>query len=429
MSIQHDPNAPPVAGPPSRDREQINRALAGLLEISHLVGSVMMLDDILDRIVQITSRLMDVPVCTIYLLNEDGRLVLRSNVGFEPELKGEVSFGPQEGIVGWVAGRGQTLALEDSLPDPRYRPMPSTIEKGCRAYLCSPLRIQDEVIGVMTARKTRVYRFTADDILFFETVCKQVAIVIEKARMYEEKLEAERLAAVAISLSGVAHYIKNVLMTMKGGEYLVERGIEGGDVKRVGEGWSVLRRANRKIRSLVENILSYCSKAEPRLRQVDLNSMIGDMVQTMTETARERGVEIHARLDPRVGQLWIDPESIYDALLNLVTNAIEAVPEGRPGRVQVRTERLGDRNQVLTEVADNGTGIPAEARDKIFNLFFSTKGEKGTGIGLSATRKIVEAHGGSIELESRQGEGTTFQVWLPVNPADRTDAGAIAGGG
>src|SRR5690606_5681099 len=120
-------------------------------------------------------------------------------------------------------------------------------------------------------------------IAFFETVCKQVSIVIEKTRLYSDKIQAERLAAVAVSLSGVAHYIKNVLLTMQGGEYLIERGIEMQNLQRITDGWTVLRRANRKIRGLVENMLNYCSQHKPRLRDVDLNAMITDLAGSLRD--------------------------------------------------------------------------------------------------------------------------------------------------
>jgi len=401
------------------DHARMHRVLEGLLEISNFVGSVMLLDDILDRIVKITGRMMSVPVCSIYLFDEQERLVLRSNLGFEPELIGNASFARREGLPGWVAATGDILALEDATRDPRYAPLPSVLERRCRAYLCAPLRIQEDIIGVMTARKHEDHFFTHDEIILFENICKQVAIVIEKARMYEQKIQAERLAAVAVSLSGVAHYIKNVLLTMQGGEYLVEQGLTLKNLERAGEGWDVLKRSSRRIRKLVENILNYCRQTEPNLREVHLNSMIRDMVRSLRDTARERGVRVQHALDDSIEAIWLDPEIFYDALLNLVVNAMEAIPEGREGRVQIKTTRLSGRNQVLIEVLDNGPGIPEELVGKMFNLFFTTKGKKGTGIGLASARKTVEAHGGTIELApSTPEEGAHFLIYLPINPPE-----------
>ncbi len=400
---------------------KLDRVLTGLLEISNFVGSVMLLDDILMRIVNITSDILDIPVCSIYLFDESHqRLVLRSNVGFEPELIGKASFKLGQGIVGRVAVSGQIATLPDATADPQYEPLPSAFERGYRAYMCAPLRIQEEVVGVMTARKKEVHQFTLEEAMFFETVCKQVAIVIEKSRMHEQKMAAERLAAVAVSLTGVAHYIKNVLLTMRGGEYLVDQGLVREDLQRAREGWDVLKRANGKIRSLVENILNYCRKSEIDTHPVNLNGMIDEMVQSLQELANERGVRLTTYLDPQLGDVWVDPESFYDALLNLVSNAIEAIPEEQTdGYVKVKTRKLQGRNQARINIVDNGPGIPDDIRDKIFNLFFSTKGQKGTGIGLAATRKIIEEHGGTIELKREKIQGAHFAIYLPIQPVEK----------
>lgn len=406
---------------PPQESLPISSTLEGLLQISNFVGSVMLLEDILDRIVHITCGMMRVPVCSIYLFDEEQRLVLRSNVGFEPELKNNASFGIDEGIAGWVASTGEILALSDATHDPRYAPLPSALELGCRAYLCAPLRIQEEIIGVMTARKREVYHFTREDIILFETICKQVAIVIEKARMYEQKIQAERLAAVAVSLSGVAHYIKNVLLTMQGGEYLIDQGLGKDSLPQVRDGWDVLRRASGKIRKLVENILNYCRQTEPNGRAVFINDMLRDMARIVGDSVRDRGIEVTAELDPNVQEIWVDPEIFYDAVLNLTINGAEAIPEDEQGWVKVRTQRLEGRNQVLIEVIDSGPGIPREIHNKIFNLFFTTKGKKGTGIGLASARKTIEAHGGVIELaEPEEGVGAHFQIYMPITPPERS---------
>lgn len=398
--------------------EGLERLLHSLLEISNFVGSVMMLDDILERIVQITSEMMGVPVCSIYLLNEQRQLVMRSNIGFEPELIGQPQFEWGQGIPGWVAMTGEVISLAHPQNDPRYQPLPSALEQGCRAYLCAPLRIQEEVIGVMTARRMDERAYTWNEILFFETVCKQVAIVIEKARMHEDKLAADRLAAVAVSLTGVAHYIKNVLLTIQGGEYLVDQGLLAGQLDKARQGWQVLRRANRKIRGLVENILNYCRQTKLNLRTFDMNDLLREVADSLEELARERHATIQLQLDEHLEPVTCDQDQLYDALLNLTTNALDAMPEDRAGQVILRSVRLEGRHQFLLEVADNGVGIPEEAREKIFNLFFSTKGDRGTGIGLAATRSIVEAHGGTIELESELGRGSIFRLFMPFEPPD-----------
>lgn len=406
---------PPTPLSEVRSSPQVRRSLEGLLQITNLVGSVMLLEDILNEIVRITSGLMSVPVCSIYLFDEaKEKLVLRSNIGFEPELVGRAFFAKDQGIPGYVAQNGDTLWMPDARFHPNYAPLPSTLELHCKAYICAPLRIQQEIIGVMTARRVDVYNFSELDVLFFETICKNVAIVIEKSRLYHEKLQAEHLAAVAVSLTGVAHYIKNVLFTMKGAEFLVDQGLIKEDLRGARDGWEVLKRSNKKIRGLVENILNYCRQEELPNESMQLNDLIEEITRAISVTAAERQVELINQLGENVGAVEINRETLYDALLNLITNAVDAIPHDRPGKVWIHTERLPNRNQVRIDIVDNGTGIPRENQDRIFNLFFSTKGKQGTGIGLAATRKIIEDHKGKIEIINDLDQGAHFAIYLPT---------------
>jgi signal transduction histidine kinase len=414
----------PGPGVKETSRKPPERLVTALLEISNLVGSVMRLEDILNRIAAITAELMDVPICSIYLLNKAGNLVMRSNVGFEPELVDAAFFPPGVGIPGWVAQHGQMVALADATTDPRFAPIGSVRERDTRAYLCAPLRIQEEIIGVLTARSFRVYTFTAEDRAVFQTVSKMIAIVVEKARMYHEKIEAQNLAAIAVSLSGIAHYIKNVMFTTQIAQHTLDRGMQDlNPPEPVRRAWEMLKDSNRKIQKLVADLLGYSREEVRALETVDLNGMIRGLVESLRDQAEKRRVRLVTELDPNLQQARLDGNAIDDVLLNLLTNALDAIPDGRGGTVTVRTFRIPDQNNLRIDVIDDGRGIPPEERHKIFNLFFTTKGQGGSGIGLAASRKIVEQHGGTIEFSSEENMGTRFTVYLPLHPSELVDLG------
>jgi signal transduction histidine kinase len=136
----------------------------------------------------------------------------------------------------------------------------------------------------------------------------------------------------------------------------------------------------------------------------------------LREGARENGVEIVAELDPRIASMVLDPRIVHNALLNLMTNAIDACLFDEEGekrwQVRLRTA-MGPPGWIRLEVIDNGTGMHADVQKKLFTSFFSTKGHRGTGLGLLVTRKMIEAHRGSIAVESSLGQGTTFTIRLP----------------
>ena len=395
--------------------ERFDRRLHGLLEISYLVGSVMELDDILREIANLTTEMLDTPTCSIYLLGPRRQnLTLRAAAGISAALVGTKKLPLGRGLPGIAALENRQIAVPDASKDERHAAVFGSGEEQRHAYICCPLRIRDEVIGVMTARRYgRV--FAPEDYTLFETVCTQVAIVIEKSKMYYDKVEADRLAAISISLSEIAHYIKNLLQGMKGGIYFVDLGLKKGDLEAARKGWEVLQRGNRRIASLVENMLNYSRKLELRFEKHNINSVIYDILHQIDDSAVERGVAIIPETHREIPQVEIDYDRMYDALLNLISNAIDAIPPDRNnGLVQVKSRLSADGKYVEVEIKDNGTGIPPENQGKIFNLFFTTKGDRGSGIGLAVTRKVIEEHEGRILLESAVGKGASFTVQIPL---------------
>ncbi len=393
-----------------------------LLEISNLVGSVMRLEELFHEICRICAGALRTDTCSLYLRedavdrDEPGcrRLVLRATHGLRQELVNQGSFLYGEGIPGWAAQENQTVKVRDSREDSRYAPLDDAPFENFVAYVCVPLRVQYEVVGVLSIRRREPCDWTEEDVLFAEIIAKQVAIVVEKARLYTDKIDAERLAAVAISLSETAHGIKNILQGMSGGRFILEAGIQARDFDRVEKGWGLMQRSVARIERLVKNMLGYSSTAKLELAPGDLNDLLRTMTMEVAEAADLRGIAVEATLDPAIPQVDMDSAALHDALLNLLTNAMDAIPEGTSGgRVSVKTAWDAEKRMVSVDVADNGSGISEEAQKRIFHLFFTTKGTGGTGIGLSVTKKIVEQHHGRIGFRSKEHEGTNFRVELP----------------
>jgi two-component system, NtrC family, sensor kinase len=400
-----------------RRADQSDDLSHALLEISSLLESAGPLDSVLRRIVEITAELMQMPICSIYLSEPDGTLRKRSNVGLNQDLSQQSSFKLDEGIPGWVARHGKLVALSDVTQDPRYASHPSPIMDP-HAYICAPLPTKDRIIGVLSARLMRVKTFTRTECRVFQTVAQMIALVIDKQRLIEERVSTQHLAAVVTSLSEIAHYVKNVMFTEQIAEKTVGSAIENDPaMARIIASWLNLKRANRRIRKLVGDMLTYSRDRELEFEEVDLAAVVVETVNDLRDHALQRGVWIETDLDRRIGKVRLDPSVMADVLLNLITNAIDAIPAGPGGKVVVRTRGVPDRDRYVIEVEDNGAGIPAELRDKVFTLFFSTKGDQGTGIGLAATRKAAERHGGRIEFESQVGRGTVFRVELPRAPS------------
>jgi signal transduction histidine kinase len=242
----------------------------------------------------------------------------------------------------------------------------------------------------------------------------EMATDITHLRLLErEKLEAERLAAVGQTVAGLAHGIKNILMGMEGGIYVMQSGLEKGEAKKIDRGMQMLGRNVERISTLAKNLLSFSKGTVPKVALEDPNRVAREVVDLYSDMAAAAGVRLEAELQEGLAPAALDREGIHTCLANLVSNAIDACCAGETAgcRVVVRSGEV--RGVLRYEVSDNGCGMDYNVKSRIFTTFFTTKGTGGTGLGLLTTRKIVQEHGGRIDVETAQGKGTTFRILLP----------------
>jgi len=235
----------------------------------------------------------------------------------------------------------------------------------------------------------------------------------EIKRLEQEKLEAERLAAVGQTVAGLAHTIKNLLMGLEGGMYMVDSGFHRNDAKRIADGWEVLQRNLQKTTTLVKDFLGFAKGRLPELRTVAPNAIAGGIVDLYRDTARLQGVEVVLDAGADVREAPLDCKGMETSLTNLISNAIDAAAMREEGGGKVLLRTRDESDDLVFEVIDNGCGMDWEVKGKVFTTFFTTKGGKGTGLGLLTTRKIVHEHGGRIEVESTPGQGSVFRIRLP----------------
>ncbi len=245
----------------------------------------------------------------------------------------------------------------------------------------------------------------------------------EIQRLQQAKEQAERMAAVGNTVAGLAHYIKNILNGLKGGGYVINSAISKGDLSLMGKGWAMVEKNIDQISAIVMDMLTYSTKRQPHYEPVDPNDVAGEVLSLVEDRTRLSHVRLESELTPGLPPVSMDRTGIHRALLNLVTNAIDActlegIIEGT-GRVWVRTDRPPGWG-VRFEVRDNGTGMEEDTQQRLFSDFFTTKGYKGTGLGLPVTEKVVREHGGELTFTSMPGKGTTFTLLLPDRILSKT---------
>jgi len=237
----------------------------------------------------------------------------------------------------------------------------------------------------------------------------------EIKRLQQELVNSERLAAIGQTTARLAHYIKNILMGLKGGTYIVNIGLDKNDTDKLRTGWSMVQRNIGRVSYLVMDLLTYSKEREPDYKSCCPNDIAEDVCELVESKATQNQIVLLRHFDPSIGRVCMDPDAVHRCLLNLVSNALDAclfdLELHKQWQVSVKTELIGDA--VRFEVTDNGAGMNDEVREKLFTAFFSTKGGKGTGLGLLVTQKLVHEHGGNIEVTSEMGKGSTFIMTLP----------------
>ncbi len=239
--------------------------------------------------------------------------------------------------------------------------------------------------------------------------------ITEVKKLEAEKREAERLAAVGETVAGIAHGIKNVLMGLEGGMYAVNSGIELGDDARIARGWITLEENVNRISEFVKEFLDFAKGRKTTVAMVDPNLPAQEVVDLFRERAAQAGVTLEAHLQPGLKEAPLDKDGIHSCLSNLVSNAIDACMVAEPTRKFVVTLSSSEKDGILVyEVADNGLGMDYEISKKVFSKFFTTKGsDRGTGLGLLTTKRMIHQHGGHISFTSTEGEGSVFRIELP----------------
>jgi PAS domain S-box-containing protein len=238
----------------------------------------------------------------------------------------------------------------------------------------------------------------------------------EIKRLERELVQSERLAAVGQTVAGLGHCIKNILHGLEGGSYVVDVGLKRNDIQKLTLGWEQVQSGINRTADLVMDLLTYSKEREPEYAECAPNDIADEVFSLVMPAAESGGIGLERDFDDTIGRMIMDPRTIYRALLNLVSNAIDACGEDpddtKHQTVTVRTRRIDD-DRVRFVVSDTGMGMDESTLGNLFTSFFSTKGSRGTGLGLMVTHKLVTEHGGDISVSSRPGNGTTVTMTLP----------------
>jgi signal transduction histidine kinase len=393
-------------------------SLGGMYRINSMSSSIFDLDVLLNKILDETFAIIRAERAFILLIdpNNDQLEIKASRWQKKEGLDQKVSI--SQNIISHVLEKKESVLITDAKSDSRFSLAESVVHHNIRSAMCSPLRGRNRIVGIVHVdTSTSVGEFGQQDLMLLDAIGNAAGIAVESAQLYTEKIQNERLAAMGQAISGLSHYVKNIVAAMETSHTLMERGLNEEDFEMVHRVWKPLRSSNQRISNLVLDMLTYSKERKPELQACQINDLCKEVAELCRNRIVEKKAKLNFDLDPQFPKIQADPQGIHRCLLNLLTNAIDALDKDG-GEVIIRIRRESE-SEVAISVEDNGAGIPEKTRERIFDVFFSTKGSKGTGLGLAITKKIIEEHGGRIEAHCDPGQRTIFTIELPVDARGR----------
>jgi signal transduction histidine kinase len=418
-----------LAQPDKAEGPWLKNALANLgimYEAIQAVSHILDVNQLLERIMELIFRSIQADRGCIMLRNPDSGQFEPQAVRWREGVDHQEKIAVSRTIMDHVLREKQGVLVSDATQDERFSAGQSIVRFGIREVICVPMKGRHETLGVLyldtrsTARDLVAQRnaqggkFTEDHLALAIAIGHQAALAVEETRYHHALVQAERLAAIGQTIAALSHHIKNILQGLRSGSDILKMGLADKNEAFLQQGWKMIEKNQAKIYDLVMDMLTFSKEREPAVEETDLNAIVRDVLELLAGRAKDLGIKLESRLDANFPLVQVDPEGIHRALLNIVTNAFDAVA-GRPNpTVAVATllEPGAAWGRIL--VMDNGHGIAAEKLQDIFRPFVSTKGLRGTGLGLAVSRKILREHGGDILAQSQVGKQTKFILRLPV---------------
>jgi signal transduction histidine kinase len=420
--------------------------LGTLNEMVELAARIPRIQDLLGLVLQSTMRAVRATVGSIMILDRDRTVLkLAASRGIPDAVVPAVEVKVGEGVAGKVVEMGEPVLVDDIASDPRFNKA-NDPQYGNGSFICMPIRVGDRVIGVINMAKKRdgaisdAHRpppFSSTDLQFLNALMTYIGYAVDNSRLLEEAqssasqlqnvvddlkstqtqlVRGETLRAMGQLSSGMAHHLNNLFAVILGRVELLMGKVQETGVRRSLE---IIQRTAQDGAEVVRRVQRF-SRVQPvsDAVAVDLNQLVQEVVELTRprwqDEAQLRGSRIEVSVESGViGAAAGEPAPLREVLMNLLLNAADAISQG--GRITLRTWAKDDR--VYCSVTDTGVGMPEEVRRRALEPFFTTKGPKATGLGLSVAYGTVQRYGGTLTVESTEGQGTTVEVSLPTASA------------
>ena len=386
-----------------------------IYDLATNTSTILSIDTLLQVTLDKIFQVMKADSSFAMLIKEDGKLGVRASKAKHSASHKRVPISRK--IIKEVINKQVGVLVSNAELDDRFSSDDSIHSLGIRSTICVPIKGRERVLGIIQVScSVSEHTFTRNELRLLTIIGYQTGLAVDNLRLYKSLVQSERMAAMGETVAFLSHDIKNILQALGGGMDLVDFGLQQMSIEKAKDAWPIVQRALRQINQLVLNMLAFSKEREPILQSVNINSIIEEIVELEKIGVDERGVILGTDLH-HVSPIQAEKSGLQQALLNLISNALEVVPD-KSGVVTVSSRLDRANNNVIIVVSDNGGGIESEQLKKIFTPFFSSKGQKGTGLGLAVTHKVINEHGGDIQVSSKVNMGTKFTITLPTGNDD-----------
>jgi signal transduction histidine kinase len=396
------------------------RLFESLVSVSQTINSTLNLDQAFQAITREACRLMEGKLCSLLMLDDSGEwLELRASHGAGESYINKPRLGLSESLLGSVVRRKKPLQVENVQVSSRYHHIEIARQEGLVSLLSVPLLYAGSTIGTLNVYTCEPHVFSNEEIRILSALAELSGIALAKARLYERVVDMEeqirqneKLSAIGLLAAEVAHEIRNPLTVIKMLFHSLDLSFPAEDPRA--RDVEVMSERLGHLDKIVEQILAFARTADPRLQPVNVNSVIEDLALLVRHKLSNQKITFSSNLDPKLPLAPGDAAQLSQALLNLVLNAVEAMPGG--GALSISTSLRAGKNQrrVQIEIKDSGPGLTEEQQKHAFRSILNSTRKGGTGLGLAIVKKIIEAHQGGISVTSSAGNGATFRIWLPA---------------
>ena len=392
------------------------RLLETLVSVGQSINSSLNLDDVLEGITRETAGLIPAQVASLQLLDATGDwLELRAQHGAGTDYQERPRLGVGDSFLGSVVRRRKPSQVENVQTSPQYQHPEIARREGLVSLLSVPLIFNEQCLGTLNVYTDTPHAFSNEEVSTLTALSELSALAIEKARLYERTVDVEeqlrrneQLSALGLLAAEVAHEIRNPLTVMKMLYHSLDLNFEDEDPRA--EDARVLGDKMNHLDAIVDRIVNFARNAEPQMGQVNIHELLEDLALLTRHKLQHLHITLEQNLPTDLPKVRADATQLSQAFLNLILNAAEAMPDG--GTLTISSAE--DEGTIAVIFTDTGPGMTEEQRERAFTGMLSTTKEKGAGLGLAIVAKVAEAHGGRVEVETREGEGTTITLRLPI---------------